>query len=326
MRALVCNEYGSPDGLQLVDLPEPRPGAGEVLVATAAVGLGYVDTLHVAGRYQMKWPLPFVPGSEVCGTVVALGPDVQGLQPGQRVFGICERGALAEQVLLPQQSCVPAPAILDDVQVASFPVSYGTALYGLRECGRLHPGETVLVLGAGGGVAAAAIDVALAMGAQVIAAAGSAAKRELALARGARAVIDYTQSDWRESLKSLTEGKGVDVVFDPVGGAFSEPAFRALAPWGRHLVVGFAAGEIPRLAFNLPLLKRAALVGVDWGGAQRADRGIVLPVLRQLLEWIACGRIRPQAGEVYPLERTGDAMNAMLRRESRGKVVISMHS
>jgi NADPH2:quinone reductase len=324
MRAIVCTEYGAPERLQLAERPEPRPDAGEVLIATSAVGLGYVDMLHVAGRYQVKWPLPFVPGSEICGTVVGLGAGVEDLPLGQRIFGFCEHGALAERVLLPRRSCVPAPAGLDDVQTASFPISYGTALYGLRECGRLQPGETVLVLGAGGGVAGAAIDVALAMGAQVIAAAASPAKRELALARGARAAVDYTQADWRESLKTVSGGCGVDLVFDPVGGAFSEAAFRTLAPGGRHLVVGFAAGEIPRLPFNLPLLKRAALIGVDWGGAQRADRSIALPVFRQLIEWIAAGRIRPQAGEVYPLERTGEALGAMLRRESRGKVVITL--
>ncbi|MDB5969956.1 MAG: Alcohol dehydrogenase zinc-binding domain protein [Hydrocarboniphaga sp.] len=325
MRAIVCSQYGSPQDLRLVELPDPVPGPGQVLVSVAAVGLGFVDALHVAGRYQLKWPLPFTPGSELSGIVAGIGSDMRGLSIGQRVLGFCERGALAEQVVLAASVCIAVPDRLDDVQAASFPTSYATALFGLRECGRLQANETVLVLGAAGGVSMAAIDVAKAMGARVIAAASSQAKRALALARGADEAIDYTQADWRNDLKQRDGlARGVDLVFDPVGGSYSEAAFRSLAPGGRHLVVGFAAGDIPRLPLNLPLLKRASLVGVDWGGAMRSDPAAAKPVFDTLFEWIGEGRISPRAGQVYRFEQAGDALSAMLGRQAQGKVVIAI--
>src|SRR5882672_6909564 len=226
MRAIVCREYGAPELLQLIEQPAPRPGPREICVAVSVAGLGYVDALHVAGRYQVKLPLPFVPASEVAGVIAEVGSEVTHLRPGQRVFGICVQGALAEQAVLRADWCIPIPAVLNDFQAACLPVTYGTVLFGLRECGRLQTGETLLVLGAAGGLGLAAVDVGKAMGARVIAAASSEAKRALTLEYGADAVVDYGREDWRNALKQANGGRGVNVVFDPVGGAFSEAAFR----------------------------------------------------------------------------------------------------
>ena len=326
MKAIRCHDYGAPSSLVLEDLPDPAPRAGEVVIETEAAGLGYVDALLVAGRYQVKTPLPFVPGSEVAGRVVALGEGVPEKMMGTRVMALSPRGALAEKLALPALACIPVPANMSAEAAAGFIVSYCTALYGFDNCGHLGEGETVLVLGAAGGVGMAAIDVAKAMGAKVIAAASTETKRKAALAAGADFAIDYSDPEWRKALEPLTGRRDVDVVYDPVGGDFSEVAFRSLAPGGRHLVVGFAAGDIPRIPLNLPLLKRASIVGVDWGGEIRANPASNIPLMQKLTEWAAAGKIHPEPAASFPLAEAPAVLQRLLDRESVGKPVIRFHA
>lgn len=325
MKAIRCHEYGAPSSLTLEDMDDPAPRAGEVVIETEAAGLGYVDALLVAGRYQVKTPLPFVPGSEVAGRVVALGEGVPEKMLGQRVMALSPRGALAEKIALPAMICIPVPANMSAEAAAGFIVSYCTALYGFDTCGHLGEGETVLVLGAAGGVGMAAIDVAKAMGAKVIAAASTEAKRKAALAAGADFALDYSDPEWRKTLEPLTGRRDVDLVYDPVGGDFSEAAFRSLAPGGRHLVVGFAAGDIPRIPLNLPLLKRASIVGVDWGGEIRANPASNIPLMQKLTEWAAAGKIHPEPAASFPLAEAPAVLQRLLDRESVGKPVIRFH-
>lgn len=322
MRAVRCVNYGEPRDLKLETLAEPVPGPGEVLVAVEAAGLGYVDALFVRGTYQVKLPLPFVPGSEIAGTIEAVGEGLPGDLIGNRVMALSPKGALAEKLVLPAAILSTVPEGMSAEAAAGFLVSYCTALYGFENCGKLQPGETVLVLGAAGGVGMAAIDVAKAMGARVIAAASTAEKRAAARAHGADMVLDYSDPDWRKALDALVEKRGVDLVYDPVGGSYSETAFRCLAPGGRHLVVGFANGEIPKLPLNLALLKRASLVGVDWGGEIRANPEANVPLMRTLTGWIEHGKIHPEPTSTYPLEEAGAVLQRLLERKSIGKPVI----
>ncbi|MES1991821.1 MAG: NADPH:quinone oxidoreductase family protein [Pseudomonadota bacterium] len=324
MRAIRCVTYGEPSGLAIETLPEPVPGEGEVLLAVEAAGLGYVDALFVRGTYQVKLPLPFVPGSEVAGLVEAVGEGISSDLIGTRVMALSPRGALAEKIVLPAAVCTSVPDEMSAEAAAGFLVSYCTALYGLQTCGKLQAGETVLVLGAAGGVGMAAIDVAKAMGARVIAAASTIEKRAAAMAHGADMVVDYTDTDWRKVLDGLVEKRGVNVVYDPVGGAYSETAFRCLAPGGRHLVVGFANGEIPKLPLNLALLKRASLVGVDWGGEIRANPRVNGPLLDQLTKWVVAGKIHPEPTASFPLAEAGDVLQRLLERRMIGKPVIQV--
>jgi len=326
MRVIRCVNYGEPRTLAVEEAPEPVPGPGEVLLAVEAAGLGYVDALFVRGTYQVKLPLPFVPGSEVAGTIEAVGEGLPGELIGNRVMALSSRGALAEKLVLPAAMCSTIPDEMSAEAAAGFLVSYCTALYGFENCGKLQPGETVLVLGAAGGVGMAAIDVAKAMGAKVIAAASSAEKRAAAKAHGADEVLDYSDPEWRKALDALTEKRGVNVVYDPVGGAYSETAFRCLAPGGRHLVVGFANGEIPKLPLNLALLKRASLVGVDWGGEIRANPKANIPLMKKLTEWVVEGKIHPEPTATFPLEQAGEVLQGLLERKSIGKPVIQVNA
>lgn len=326
MRAIRCVNYGEPSDLRVENLEEPVPGPGQVLLDVEAAGLGYVDALLVRGAYQVKTPLPFVPGSEVAGTIEAVGEGVSSDLIGSRVMALSPRGALAEKVAIPAAVCSTIPDEMSAEAAAGFIVSYCTALYGFENCGHLQPGETVLVLGAAGGVGMAAIDVAKAMGARVIAAASTAEKRDAAKAHGADMVLDYSDPEWRKALDALVEKRGVNVVYDPVGGAYSETAFRCLAPGGRHLVVGFANGEIPKLPLNLALLKRASLVGVDWGGEIRANPGANGPLLHKLSEWVEAGKIHPEPTASFPLEEAGDVLQRLLERKMIGKPVIRVAS
>lgn len=322
MRAIVCHQYGPPGDLAFEERPTPVAREGEVVIQTAAVGLGYVDALLVAGRYQVKTPLPFVPGSEISGRVIAVGSGVDPAMMGTRVLALAPRGALAEQVALPASACTEVPDSLSAAAAAGLIVNYCTALYGLRDCGNARAGEHLLVLGAGGGVGMAAIDIAKALDMTVIAAASSPDKRAAAAARGAHAVVDYSDPEWRSALPSLIGRKDVDVVWDPVGGEVSETALRCLAPGGRHLVVGFAAGSIPRVPLNLALLKRCSIVGVDWGGHIRANSGANAPLLATLMAWINAGQLRPEPGTVLPFEGARDALQSLLDRRAIGKPVI----
>ncbi len=324
MRAIICSEFDSPEKLSVQEVEDPVLAANEVLLSIQATGLGYVDALTVAGLYQIKPRLPFIPGNEISGVVEKTGEEVRHLRVGQRVLAMPSRGGLAEKIALPESACVSIPDVLSAEAAASFLVNYCTGYHGLVDCGGLKQGETVLILGASGGVGVAAIDIARAIGATVIAAASSKKKRDACLELGADHVIDYSLENWRDELKAVLGERSLDVVYDPVGGAFAEPAFRSLGAGGRYLVVGFAAGDIPRIPLNLPLLKRTSIVGVNWGGHIAANPGESRPVVNTLLEWIAEGKLHPAAGECYPLENAGKAMMNMLDRKAIGKTVITM--
>ncbi len=297
-------------------------GPADVVLRVEATGLGYVDALTVAGLYQIRPPLPYTPGNEIAGVIESAGDDVKHLRIGQRVLAMPSYGGLAERLAVPETACFPIPDVLTSDAAASFIVNYCTAYHGLIDCGHLQENETVLVLGAAGGVGMAAIDVAKAMGSFVIAAASTKKKRDACLDAGADVVINYTKSNWRDDVKAALDGRPLNVVYDPVGGEFAEPAFRSLGPDGRFLVVGFAGGDIPRIPLNLPLLKRASIIGVNWGGYLAGNPSGRKPVVNGLLEWIAAGKLKPAAGETFPLRRTGAAMKKMLDRKSVGKVVI----
>ena len=324
MRAIVCEKYDSPDKLKIKEVDEPIAGPTDVILAVQATGLGFVDALTVAGQYQIKPPVPFIPGNEISGIVEKVGDGVKHLGIGQRVLATPSRGGLAEKICLPESDCIPIPDALSSEAAASFLVNYCTAYHALSHLGDLKEKETILILGASGGVGVAAIHVAKAMGAQIIAAASSKKKRDACIEVGADHVVNYSQENWRDELKKVLDGKPLNMVYDPVGGDYSEPALRSLGPDGRFLVVGFAAGEIARIPLNLTLLKRCSIRGVNWGGFIAANPGEARPVLTTLLEWITAERLKPMAGEAYPLAKAGAAMMRMLDRKAIGKVVIKV--
>lgn len=321
MRAILCHAYGLPDQLRIEAVPDPVPGKGQVLIAVEACGLGFVDGLLVQGKYQVKDPLPFVPGGEMAGRVLAVGDGVSADLVGKRVAGL-GKGGLAEKAVLPAAACAVLPDGFASSAAASALINYCTAIYGFEDCGKLRPGETALVLGASGGVGMAAIDVARGFGATVIAAASTQDKRAACLGRGAAHAIDYTRPDWRRTLEELVHGQGVNIVYDPVSGPWSETAFRCLAPGGRHLVIGFASGDIAKLPLNLALLKRAALVGVDWGGHVRADPAEGKRLTARMIELVEQGKISPRADSLHPLADAPKVLADLLNRRAIGKPVI----
>jgi NADPH2:quinone reductase len=325
MRAILCKEFKSPTKLGVSKIDDPVPTEHEVLIRVKAAGLGYVDALTVAGLYQIKPDLPFIPGSEISGIVEQTGEAVKHLRVGQRVLAMPRNGGLAELICLNENTCTPIPEKLSHESAASFLVNYCTAYHGLTYCGQVQPREIVLILGASGGVGVAAIDTARALGAEVIAAASTKKKRDACLELGADHVIDYSKENWRNDLAKILNGRPLNVVYDPVGGDYAEPALRSLGPDGRYLVVGFATGEIPRIPLNLALLKRCSIVGVNWGGYIAANPGKSRPVMTRLLEWIAEGRLNPVAGETLPLQKSGSALMKMLNRKAIGKIVITMN-
>ena len=327
MRAIQCTDYAPPEQLEFNEIDDPIPGPGQVLVDVKAAGLGFVDALYVQGLYQVKPPLPFIPGSEVAGVVTALGEGVDNLTVGDEVFGMAQAGAFAEKTLLGANNCVRKPANLSFAAAAGFLVSYCTALFAFDNRGGItKPGETMLVLGAGGGVGLAAIDLAKAMGCFVIACASSEEKRAACMAQGADAVVDYTKDDWRKEVEAAAIGSpsgGVNVVYDPVGGDFSNIALRTLKPWGRFLVIGFADGAIPKIPLNLALLKQCQIVGVDWGGWVRtSDPSGQGALLAKLSELVTSGKLNPPQGQQYPLAQAGKAMRDLLERKVTGKGVL----
>ncbi|MFC6880457.1 MULTISPECIES: NADPH:quinone oxidoreductase family protein [Actinomadura] len=317
MRAVVCEELGS---VVVKEAGPVEPGPGQVVIAVEAAGVNYVDALFVHGRYQIKPEPPFVPGGEAAGTVVAAGAG-SAPEPGTRVLAMCGLGAFAERIAVPAAAAVPIPDRLDAARAATFAQSYCTGLFGLRERAGLKAGETVLVLGAGGGVGLAAVQVAVALGARVLAGASSAAKREAALAAGAEAVVDTSAEDVKSAARAWSDG-GVDVVYDPVGGALADPALRALREGGRHVVIGFASGDIPSLPLNQVLLRNRAVVGVDWGAWQMADPAGQRALLGELLELVADGRLDPVAPRTEPLGSAGPVLDDLLGRRVVGKVAL----
>ena len=323
MKAVLCKQYGPPSTLVVEDVPTLKAGDGQVVIEVHACGVNFPDTLIIEGKYQFKPDLPFSPGGEVAGIVKEVGPGVTRLRPGDRVIAATTWGGYAQEAVAQAERVIPMPEGLDFETAAGFLLTYGTSHHALKDRAELKAGETVLVLGAAGGVGLAAIDIAKLMGARVIAAASSDEKLKVCREHGADETINYTTEDLRERIKALTGGRGVDVVYDPVGGALSEPALRGMAWRGRFLVVGFAAGAIPSLPLNLPLLKGCAIVGVFYGGFMRNEPARNEENQRELVAWIKEGKLRPHIYAVYPLERAAEAMHDLTSRKVTGKVVLS---
>jgi NADPH:quinone reductase len=323
MKAVLCKQYGPPSTLVVEDVPALEAGEGQVVIEVHACGVNFPDTLIIEGKYQFKPDLPFSPGGEVAGIVKKVGAGVARFQPGDRVIAATTWGGYAQEVVAQVERIIPMPEGLDFETAAGFLLTYGTSHHALKDRAELKAGETVLVLGAAGGVGLAAIDIAKLMGARVIAAASSDEKLRVCREHGADETINYSSENLRERIKALTDGRGVDVVYDPVGGDLSEPALRSMAWRGRFLVVGFAAGGIPSLPLNLPLLKGCAIVGVFYGGFMRNEPGRNEENQRELVAWIKDGKLRPHIYAVYPLERAAEAMNDLTSRKVTGKVVLS---
>ncbi len=322
MKALTCHVYGPPENLCVEELPSPAPGRGQVAIDVKASALNFPDALMVQGLYQVKPPLPFCPGAELAGVITALGEGVEGLRQGDRVIAFPGTGAFAEECVAAAERVLLLPPNMDFPSGAALLLTYGTSLHALRDRAGLREGEWLLVLGAAGGVGAAAIEIAKALGARVIAAASNTDKLDLCRKLGADATIDYTREDVRQRALEITAGRGVDVVYDPVGGTYAEAALRALAWRGRFLVVGFASGDIPKIPLNLALLKERSLLGVYWGDAVRTDPQHHLRNVRQLMDWFAQGRIHPHISEQVPLRDAPLAMRHLLERRIKGKVVV----
>ena len=322
MKALLCSEYGPPDKLAVQDVPSPTAGPGQVVVDVKAAALNFPDALMVQGLYQVKPPLPFSPGAEVAGLVKEVGEGVQGLKAGDRVIGLPGTGGFAEECVVAAERIMPLPENMDFASGAALVLTYGTSLHALQDCGKLLAGEALLVLGAAGGVGAAAVEIGKAMGARVIAAASSEDKLALCRQLGADETINYTTEDLRKRILALTGEKGVDVVYDPVGGSYTESALRAMAWRGRLLIVGFAAGEIPKIPLNLALLKERQMLGVYWGDSVRQDPRGHVKNMKQLMAWFAERKIKPVVSERFPLARAPEAIQRLLDRQVMGKVVI----
>ena len=322
MHAWLCESTAGPSALMWKEVPTPEPAADEVRVRIRAASLNFPDQLITEGKYQFKPPFPFVPGAEYAGLVDAVGSDVRHLQVGQAVAAIAGTGGFATHGCVKAAQAMPLPPGFALEDAAAFAFTYGTSHHALIDRAALQPGETVLVLGAAGGVGTAAVQIAKAAGARVIAAASTDAKCATCAAIGADATINYSRENLRDALKSLTGGQGPDVVYDPVGGEFAEPAFRSIAWRGRYLVVGFAAGGIPALPFNLPLLKGASVVGVFWGDYVRREPAANARSLAQLAQWYAQGKIKPVIDAVLPMSELATAFARLAARDIRGKLVM----
>jgi NADPH2:quinone reductase len=302
MKAIQVKDFGDPSAISVVEVEDRAPGAHEVKLRVHGVGVGYFDGLLIKGEYQIKPPLPFVPGSSLSGVVEAVGKNVTNVQPGDHVTGFSLLGGLAEYACLPANFVFPISKSIPLDDAANFLIAYSTAVLGLQQLANTKPGETVLVLGASGTTGSTAIDVARALGARVLACASTEQKRTHCLELGADVAIDYTDPDWRKKVSAATGGRGVDVVFDPVGGELAEPALRAMAPHGRYLVVGFVAG-IAAIPLNWPLIKRCSIIG-------------------QIVAWAQQGKLHSAPGAIYPLERAGEAFAALFGRTSTGTLVV----
>jgi len=323
MKALLCKSLGLPDTLVFEDVPDPVPGPGQVLIEMKAAGVNFPDVLVIQGKYQFKPALPFAPGSELAGVVLAVGEGVRNAKAGDRVIASVSHGAFAEKVVAQAAQLIPLPNGVDFETGAAFTLTYGTSYHAIKDRAALKAGETMLVLGAAGGVGIAAIQIGKALGARVIAAASTPEKLAICRENGADETINYSTEDLRERLKALTGGKGPDVVYDPVGGKYAEPAFRSIAWRGRYLVIGFADGEIPSLPLNLPLLKGASVVGVFWGDFVRRELPNFVRDLTELFDLMMQGKLRPHICARYPLAEGRTALNDLMNRKATGKVVIT---
>ena len=322
VKAILCRHFGTADDLVLDEVPDPVARPGGVVAKVASVGLNFFDTLIIAGKYQVKPPFPFSPGGEFAGVVESVGAGVTALKPGDRVVGYTNFGAAAERVAVDASHLVKLTADLDFDRAAALTITYGTGYHALKHRAALKPGETLAVLGASGGVGLAAVELGRQMGARVIACASTDDKIAFAREHGAHEGINYDKEDLRDALRRLGGQHGIDVVFDPVGGPYSEPAVRSLAWEGRHLVVGFAAGEIPKLPLNLVLLKGCNILGVFWGAWVRHDPESYRATLEELAQWCAQGKLSCHVQEVYSLADTPQAIKALAERRVMGKLVV----
>lgn len=323
MKAVLCKEHGLPGSLVYEEVPSPKPASGQVVVSVKACGVNFPDTLIIQGKYQFKPELPFSPGGEVAGVVKEVGEGVTRVKPGDRVIATNTWGGFAEEMVVDADRTIPMQANMDYIPASAFILTYGTSYHALKDRADLKAGETMLVLGASGGVGLAAIQLGKAMGARVIAAASSDAKLKVCRDNGADEVVNYGSEDLRARVKALTGGKGLDVVYDPVGGPYSEPALRDMAWNGRFLVVGFAAGEIPKVALNLALLKGSSIVGVFWGAFTRNEPEHNRENNWELMAMYGAGRIKPHIHAVYPLSRAAEALNEVLNKRVTGKIVLT---
>jgi NADPH2:quinone reductase len=324
MKAVLCKAFGPAETLVLEESASPQVKMNEILLEVHAAGVNFPDTLIIEGKYQFKPPFPFSPGGEAAGVVAAVGEQVNHVKVGERVMALTGWGSFAEQVAVAGYNVMPIPAHMDFASAAAFGMTYGTSMHALKQRANLQPGETLLVLGASGGVGLAAVEIGKAMGARVIAAASSAEKLEVAKAAGADELINYSEQSLKDEVKRLTGGQGADVIYDPVGGDLFDQAIRAIAWNGRLLVVGFASGRIPELPVNLALLKGAAVVGVFWGSFAQRQPQDNLANFQQLFAWHAAGRLKPLVSQVFPLARTAEAINALGQRKAVGMVVVQV--
>ncbi|MEZ5851818.1 MAG: NADPH:quinone oxidoreductase family protein [Hyphomicrobiaceae bacterium] len=324
MRAAVCQTLEGPGKVVVADLPAPVPGKGEVLVRVKAVALNFLDTLITRGKYQYKPDLPFSPAAEIAGVVESVGEGEERLRVGQRVCGYIGWGGARELVAAKADLLVEIPDGVSDEVAAGTSVTYGTAIHGLKDRGVLKGGETLAVLGASGGAGLAAVELGKLMGARVIAVASTQEKLDLCVAHGADAGLNYATTDLKQGLRGLTDGRGVDVIYDCVGGDYAEAALRSIAWGGRFLVVGFAAGQIPRIPLNLMLLKSCGVLGVFWGEMVMRAPHVQRANLEQILQWISEGKLRPHIHKVYPLEQTGEAIASLETRTVTGKVIVAI--
>ena len=324
MKAVLCKAFGPPESLVVEDITSPTPGPGEVVISVKAASVNFPDVLIIENKYQVKPPLPFSPGSELAGVVKAVGDGVAAFKPGDRVMAITGYGAFAEEVKTEARRLLAIPPGMDFATAAAFGLTYATSEHALVDRGALKAGETLLVLGAAGGVGLAAIEIGKILGARVIACASTDDKLAVCRAHGADDTINYVTDDLRERIKALTSGTGPDVVYDPVGGPYTEPALRSIAWRGRLLVVGFAAGDIPKIPLNLTLLKGCSIVGVFWGEFTRREPERFAEAMQRLDRWYADGKLKPHVSETFPLERAADALTLMANRQVKGKVVLTV--
>jgi len=322
MKAVLCKQHGLPETLVVEDVAGLVPGPKQIVISVKACGVNFPDTLIIQNLYQFKPALPFSPGGELAGVVKAVGEGVKHLQVGQPVLAFTGWGGFAEEVLADGKQVIPLPPGVDFTIAAAFMMTYGTSFHALKDRAHIQPGETLLVLGAAGGVGLAAIELGKKMGARVIAAASSAEKLAVCREHGADELINYESEDLRERVKALTDGKGADVIYDPVGGKYAEPALRSIVWKGRYLVVGFAAGDIPKIPLNLALLKGCAILGVFWGEFATRESQVNMANGMQLFQWLMQGELKPHVSKTYPLEKAGEALRALMERQVAGKLVL----
>jgi len=329
MKAMLCKQYGPPESLVLEDVPSPKPGEGQVLISVKAAGVNFPDVLIIQNKYQFRPPLPFAPGGEVAGIVKELGPGVTTVKVGDRVIGSTGWGGFAEEAVAPAARCIPFPSNIDFVEASAFVMTYGTSHHALKDRAKIKAGESLLVLGAAGGVGLAAVEIGKIMGARVIAAASTQDKVDLCLKHGADAGVVYPEGPLdRDAQKKLSEdfkkavgGDGADVIYDGVGGSYAEPALRSIAWEGRYLVVGFPAG-IPSIPLNLTLLKGCQVVGVFWGSFTAREPKRNQENLAELMRWVQEGKLKPYVSKTYPLAKAADALNDIAERRAKGKIVL----